>query len=207
MATGFSFRPLVKQVPLNGAEVPIDLQTAFTDTRGAKAIGIDYEQELEERKDINRRKRPLRFGWRMTIDLLFWIKQDTQHPNFVDMTNRLQDEEWVTSISLDGGTTYVEVWGKKAKGPGKIRDKWFVGVEERITLESVDLLPERPYLSPAIADPLIAEPYAPLLPPSLAMRGAMRYVRAQNGAPGYFMLYGEKGSGLPDAQPFFDFGP
>lgn len=209
MTTGYTFRPLIKQVPQNGTEVIVDLTLAFTDMAGTKALGLKYEQDVEGRPDYNRRMRPLKRGFRMKADLQFWIREITQHPTYVDILNRLMDpdDEWATYLSIDAGATYDEVWAKSNSGPRAINGKTFNGADETLSLESVSLLRERPYLAGQYALPLTAEPFLSVLPPTIAMRGQIRYVRAQNGAPGQLVVYGEKGDGNPDVQVIWDFGP
>lgn len=206
MAKGYTWRPIIKQVPQNGAEVLVDLALGFTDCRGPRSLKLQYVRDVEKRYDINRRARPLHRGFRMKAVLMFWIREITEHPTFVDIANRLGDGDWTTYLSLDAGTTYNEMWSDSVSGPDPIRSTR-VGAEVGLSLESVDLLQDIPYISGQYALPNIGEPYNAALPPSIALRGHIRYVRSINGAPGTLVAYGEDSNGNPVVQTLWDFGP
>ena len=144
---GYDVHPVVRQVPLNGAEVTTDFRTRFTDANGQTRSNIRYVPDLDTREDVNRVSRTVHNGFRVQVDLTLEIVTAADHEQLAELVDRMAREDWTSFLSIDGGTTENQVELVDYRGPDALGGKTVAGARFRLRMRSKDLVPEIPVLS------------------------------------------------------------
>jgi hypothetical protein len=162
VSDGYSRYALLRETPLNGAEVIVDLMTALTDLGGPERMRESHELIQSRTEDVNRRRRTRRDGLRYQVDMAISITTMNDQATVADIVNKWEDrgEEWSFELSMDGGINYIPVGLLNYTGPVPIRDKTVIGADYRMVWESLDLLYEVPFIT-ASAAPAISSPVLP----------------------------------------------
>lgn len=128
--SGFSWHVILRQVPGTGSTVTTDCNTAFTDAGGHTKLKLSYKLDQEQREDVNRSAKSLAYGFRQEVVVQFQIFTMADFVSLANVVTRLRDEDWQTFLSLDGGTTEIEVEIMSYSGPDTIRNKTIGGTFE-----------------------------------------------------------------------------
>lgn len=142
---GYTWTPYFRLTPTDGAVEVVDLSATGITTPGQLSVDLRHQPVVEKREDVNRRVRPLRLGYRCEATLRFYVGGDmSDAAKLAKVANALLSDAYTVELSLDGGTTYREVWLRDWKGPKPADGKTFAGAEYDLRVECVDLIDEIP---------------------------------------------------------------
>jgi len=134
---GYLWRTWIRMTPQDGPSETLDLGFIFPG--GFTASGVltaaepRYREVQDMRETIERRLRPLRFGFRPEVRLRFDIVEtDPNAAVLAKIVRRLMDPYWRVELSLDDGRTYREVVLREAPSPEPFGGKTVAGATHEL---------------------------------------------------------------------------
>lgn len=127
---GYTRYVIFKRAPANGPTATIDCQVGFTGARTPLfKTRVRYIPIVEDREDIERNQRPLKEGYRIRLEMDFFITTIADHATLARLKDWLSSTTGKTEVSLDGGTTYRACFLSDLKGPDPFGDKTVAGMK------------------------------------------------------------------------------
>lgn len=146
MSGGYSYHPLIRITPTDGAAKVLDLRQEFSAARGPESIRVDYSLDADDYLDVNRNRRQNVFGIECDLRLTIPIVDTAEHATLAEIVTAFLGTSKV-ELSLDGGYTYREVNATRLPSPRPFRGKTHAGARHEIRLECVAPLTEQPAMT------------------------------------------------------------
>lgn len=109
MTIGYSYHPLIKITPTDGAAKTLDLREEFRDAKGQTRTRVEYDLEADDYTDVNYRERLTKHGIRVNVRMRFAILQQADHASLAEIVTALAQTGTVVELSLDAGSTFREI--------------------------------------------------------------------------------------------------
>lgn len=157
--SGYRWDPVVRVVPVNGAESVFWFTDRLTDLGSHTRINLRYVEQLTSREDINRTLRPIVYGLRPEVDIECVIYSMADHQFLADIESALLDTQFNdVFLSLDGGVTERRVVLGGVADPQPLAGKTIIGARFTLRFRCADLIARRPAM---MTDPDLGAEFLP----------------------------------------------
>jgi len=143
--SGYRWDPVFRVVPFNGAERVYWLADRMTDLRGHGRAVVRYQEDKENRIDLNREMHSTVRGLRPEVDLECTIFSMDDQAALAEIESALlQPRRYFVYLSMDGGHVERRVVLNAASDITPVAGKTIVGAVFRISVVGAKLIDERP---------------------------------------------------------------
>lgn len=146
--SGYSWDPVVRVVPFNGAETVYWFADRLTDCGGHTRISLRYVEDQTIREDVNRNLRPTVNGLRpeVTIECVIASMDDQRFLAEIESA-LLSPKRCAVFLSLDGGVTERQVVLASSTNAEPLAGRTILGATFKLSLKCVALIGERPAMT------------------------------------------------------------